>query len=116
MENTPCVTTGNGGLHILFSLSKSEKAGLRNSGNRQKIKYKGEKVGIDFCGRGGMLFTAPSSYRGLKGELRRYDWYHEILPDHFNLRAIPEWLIAILNEDQPVTGDGTANGARFRPG
>ncbi|GAQ88995.1 hypothetical protein KFL_004770030 [Klebsormidium nitens] len=110
VDDTPRVTTGNGGLHILFSLSKSEKAGLRNSRNRARIWYKGERVGIDIRGRGGMLYTAPSRYQGLDGELRRYEWDHEIHPNRSNLRAIPDWLIAILNVDQP----GTANGARSR--
>ncbi|GAQ92546.1 Bacteriophage/plasmid primase P4-like protein [Klebsormidium nitens] len=99
-EDTPRLTTGNKGMHVLFSLSKSEEAGLRNGSNRTRIRYKGEKVGIDIRGRGGMLYTAPSSYQGLDGELRRYEWDHEILPDRSNLMAIPDWLIAILNEDQ----------------
>lgn len=114
-EDTPRLTTGNKGMHVLFSLSKSEEAGLRNGSNRTRIRYKGEKVGIGIRGRGGMLYTAPSSYRGLDGELRRYEWDHEILPDRSNLRAIPDWLIAILNEDQSSTG-GTANGERSRTG
>jgi hypothetical protein len=53
LEDTPRLTTGNGGLHILFSLSQSEQAGLRNCGNRARIHYKGEPVGIDTRGRGG---------------------------------------------------------------
>jgi hypothetical protein len=62
LENTPRLNTGNGGLHILFSLSHSEQAGLLNCNNRARIRYKGEAVGIDVRGRGRMLYTAPSSY------------------------------------------------------
>jgi hypothetical protein len=80
LENTPRLNTGNGGLHILFSLSQSEQAGLLNCNNRARIRYKGEAVGIDVRGRGGMLYTAFSSYVGLDGTLRRYMWDQEILP------------------------------------
>jgi hypothetical protein len=97
LENTPRLNTGNGGLHILFSLSESEQAGLLNYNNRARIRYKGEAVGIDVRERGGMLYTAPSSYVGLDGTLRCYKWDQEILPDRSNRRAIPEWLVSIPN-------------------
>eukprot|EP00243_Klebsormidium_subtile_P007488 TRINITY_DN332_c0_g1_i2.p1 TRINITY_DN332_c0_g1~~TRINITY_DN332_c0_g1_i2.p1 ORF type:complete len:385 (-),score=50.11 TRINITY_DN332_c0_g1_i2:1061-2215(-) len=107
-DDTPHVITGNGGLHLLFSLSKSEDAGLLNSSNRAKIPYSGEVVGIDVRGRGGMLYTAPSSYKGLDGTRRSYEWKKEILPDRSNLRAVPDWLLRILN------GGGEAPGGRGR--
>lgn len=53
-----------------------------------------------------MLYTAPSSYMGRDGKVRRYKWDHEILPDRFNLRAMPDWLISILNDS-----DGAPSGA-----
>jgi hypothetical protein len=96
--DTPRLTTGNGGLHILFSLSPSEEAGLLNCSNRTRIRYTGEAVGIVIRGEGGLLYTAHSSYTGLDGTLRRYEWDHEILPDRSNLRAVPDWLISILND------------------
>ncbi|GAQ92370.1 hypothetical protein KFL_009960010, partial [Klebsormidium nitens] len=96
-EDTPRQTTGNGGMHVLFSLSQSQEAGLLNCSNRSRIRYKGKEVGIDVRGKGGMLYSAPSSYTGLDGTLRRYEWDHEILPDRSNLRAVPDWLISILN-------------------
>jgi hypothetical protein len=98
LENTPRLNTGNGGLHILFSLSQSEQAGLLNCNNRARIRYKGKAVGIDVRGRGGMLYTAPISYVGLDGTLRRYMWDREILPERSNLRAVPDWLLSILND------------------
>ncbi|GAQ84945.1 hypothetical protein KFL_002130220 [Klebsormidium nitens] len=106
LEDTPRLTTGNGGLHILFSLSQSEQAGLRNCCNRARICYKGQAVGIDVRGKGGMLYTAPSSYAALDGTLRRYEWDQEILPDRSNLRAVPEWLVSILNNDSEATSGG----------
>ena len=106
-EDTPRLTTGNGGMHVLFSLSQSAEAGLRNCANREKIRYQGERVGIDTRGRGGMLYTAPSSYVGLDGRRRSYEWDQEILPDRSNLRAVPEWLISILHEsDEAPSEDG----------
>jgi hypothetical protein len=108
LEDTPRLTTGNGGMHILFSLSQSAEANLRNCANREKIRYQGEKVGIDTRGRGGMLYTAPSSYVGLDGRRRSYEWDQEILRDRSNLRAAPEWLVTILNEsgEAPSGGGG----------
>ena len=106
LEDTPRLTTGNGGFHILFSLSQSAEAGLRNCANRTRIRYKGKAVGIDARGRGGILYTAPSSYMGLDGTLRCYEWDQEILPDRSNLRAIPEWLVSILNDSGEATDGG----------
>ncbi|GAQ93204.1 hypothetical protein KFL_013580020 [Klebsormidium nitens] len=106
LEDTPRLTTGNGGLHILFSLSQSEQAGLRNCCNRARIRYKGQAVGIDVRGKGGMLYTAPSTYTALDSTLRRYEWDQEILPDRSSLRAVPEWLISILNNDSEATSGG----------
>ncbi|GAQ93160.1 hypothetical protein KFL_013310010 [Klebsormidium nitens] len=108
LDDTPHVITGNGGLHLLFSLSKSEEAGLLNSSNRARILYSGEAVGIVVRGRGGMLYTAPSSYKGVDGIRRSYEWKEEILPDRSNLRAVPDWLIRILN------GSGEAPSERGR--
>ncbi|GAQ93590.1 hypothetical protein KFL_016840010 [Klebsormidium nitens] len=88
---------------MTFSLSQSEQAGLRNCSNRARIPYKGKAVGIDVRGRGGMLYTAPSSYTGLDGRLRSYVWDHEILPDRSNLRAVPDWLISILNDSNEAS-------------
>ncbi|GAQ92412.1 hypothetical protein KFL_010100016 [Klebsormidium nitens] len=110
LEDTPRLNTGNGGLHILFSLSQSEQAGLRNCSNRAWIRYEGKAVGIDVRGRGGMLYTAPSSYVGLDGTLRCYTWDHEILPDRSNLRATPDSLVAILNG----SGEAPNGGAEMR--
>jgi hypothetical protein len=56
--------------------------------------------------RGGMLYTAPSSYVGLDGTLRRYMWDQEILPDRSNLRAVPDWLIYILNDGGEAPSGG----------
>jgi hypothetical protein len=106
LEDTPRLTTGNGGLHILFSLSQSEQAGLRNCCNRARIRYKGQTVGIDVRGKGRMLYTAPSTYATLDGTLRRYEWDQEILPDRSNLRAVPEWLVSILNNSGEASSGG----------
>lgn len=104
LEDTPRLTIGNGGLHILFSLSQSEQAGLRNCENRARIHYKGEPVGINTRGRGGMMHTAPSSYVGLDGRRQSYVWDQKILPNRSNLRALPPWLIETINaSDAPVS-------------
>jgi hypothetical protein len=113
--DTPRLTTGNGGLHILFSLSQSEEAGLLNCSNKTRIRYTGKAVGIDIRGKGGLLYTAPSSYTGLDGTLRRYEWDHEILPDRSNLRAVLDWLISILNDGGEApsgSGEVLQNGNR----
>ncbi|GAQ91604.1 hypothetical protein KFL_008160040 [Klebsormidium nitens] len=106
LEDTPRLTTGNGGMHVLFSLSQSAEAGLRNCANRKRIRYKGEPVGIDVRGRGGMLYTAPSSYVGLDGTCRCYEWDQEILPDRSNLRAPPD------NESDEAPSEDGGGGRR----
>jgi hypothetical protein len=51
-----------------------------------------------------MMPTAPSSYVGLDGRRRSYVWDQEILPNRSNLRALPPWLIEIINaSDTPVS-------------
>jgi hypothetical protein len=105
-DDTPREITGNGGLHFLFSLSQSAEAGLRSCACRTEIRYNGKKVGIDIRGMGGVLYTAPSSYVGVDGTLRCYKWDQEILPDRSNLRAIPEWLVSILNVGNKASDRG----------
>lgn len=114
LEDTPRLTSGNGGMHVLFSLLQSEQAGLRNCANRERIRYHGDRVGIGTRGRGGMLYTAPSSYVGLDGTRRCYKWDHEILPDRSNLRAVPGWLISILYESgEAPSEDGGGGGGGY---
>jgi hypothetical protein len=88
-DDTPCEQTGNGGLHLFFSLAASMQAGLISGGNRQGLTWRKNKVGIDTRGDGGLIFCDPSSYRALDGEERRYEWIQEILEDRSNLRAMP---------------------------
>jgi hypothetical protein len=101
-EDTTCERTGSGGLHLFFSLAASKQAGLISGGNRQGLMWQKNKVGIDTRGDGGLIFCDPSSYTGSGGKERRYEWIQEILDDRSNLRAIPEWLIAVIN------GEGAA--------
>jgi hypothetical protein len=101
-DDTPHERTGNGGVHLFFCLSASMQAGLISGGCRIGLTWNEEKVGIDTRGDGGLIFCDPSSYRALNGEERRYEWIEEILEDRSNLRAMPEWLIAVIN------GEGAA--------
>ncbi|GAQ90320.1 hypothetical protein KFL_006270020 [Klebsormidium nitens] len=96
--DTPWEWTGHRpGKHFFFSLSQSKEAGLQGVRNKGGVWYKGKKVGIDTRGERGMLFVAPSSYKGLDGTVRQYEWVQEIAPDRSNLRALPGWLIQIFN-------------------
>jgi hypothetical protein len=96
-SDTPRAMTGNGGIHILFSLSASLEAGLKDGTNKTRIAYDGEIVGIDTRGEGGLLYIEPSAYKGCDGMLRTYCWDHKIEKDRSNLRAMPNWMIDILN-------------------
>jgi hypothetical protein len=61
-------------------------------------------VVLDTRGEGGMLFVGPSSYKGLDGTVRQYEWVQENAPDRSHLRAMPLWLIAIINSsDAPAS-------------
>jgi hypothetical protein len=101
-DDTPCEQTGRGGLHLFFSLAALTQAGLISGGNRQGLTWRKKKVGIDTRGDGGLIYCDPSSYRALDGEERRYEWIQEILKDRSNLRAMPDFLIAVIN------GEGAA--------
>ncbi|GAQ91319.1 hypothetical protein KFL_007640060 [Klebsormidium nitens] len=117
-DDTPWEWTGNRpGRHFFFSLSQSKAAGLLSGAGRARLTYKGEKVGLDTRGEGGMLFVGPSSYKGLDGAVRRYEWVQEIAPDRANLRAIPLWLTAIINSsDAPASAPSDrAPLVRFNP-
>jgi hypothetical protein len=104
-KDTPRERTGNGGLHLFFSLSESSAAGLLNCNNREKLSYGGSQVGIDVRGNGGICFIAPSKYLGGDGAtLRAYRWEQEIAVGRSNLRAMPNWLIDILNQSDAATG------------
>ncbi|GAQ85682.1 hypothetical protein KFL_002480195 [Klebsormidium nitens] len=97
-DDTPWEWSGNRpGRHFFFSLSQSKAAGLLSGAGRTRLTYKGVKVGLDMRGEGGMLFVGPSSYKGSDGAVRQYEWVQEIAPDRSNLRALPPWLIEIIN-------------------
>lgn len=42
--DTPRARTGNGGLHILFSLSASLEAGLKDGRNKARISFEGRQL------------------------------------------------------------------------
>lgn len=98
-ESVPRVRTGNGGLHLYFSLSASRAAGLRDTKCRSRIRYEGDPMGIDTRGENGIVIAPPSCYEGL-----RYEWLRRIDEGRSNLGAAPGWLIDIINSD----ADGAA--------
>jgi hypothetical protein len=99
--DTPMATTGNGGLHILFSLPASVEAGLKERTNKAHISYKGEAVGIDTRGEGWLLYIEPSRFRGCHGTRRSYHWEYAVAEDRSNLKAMLAWLIDVLNSTGP---------------
>ncbi|GAQ83538.1 hypothetical protein KFL_001520080 [Klebsormidium nitens] len=119
-DDTPWEWSGTRpGMHFFFSLSQSKAAGLLSGANRTKLTYKGQKVGLDTRGEGGMVFVGPSSYKSLDGTVRSYEWVQEIAQDRSNLRAMPGWLIGILNDSSaPSAAPGAAPlaPARFAEG
>eukprot|EP00243_Klebsormidium_subtile_P013890 TRINITY_DN948_c0_g5_i1.p1 TRINITY_DN948_c0_g5~~TRINITY_DN948_c0_g5_i1.p1 ORF type:complete len:361 (+),score=41.42 TRINITY_DN948_c0_g5_i1:751-1833(+) len=63
------------------------------------------------CRLGSPKSWKEASYVGLDGTRRSYEWDHEILPNRSNLRAVPGWLISILNEiDEATSEDGGGGG------
>lgn len=97
-DDTPWEWSGKRpGRHFFFSLSQSKAAGLLSGAGRQKLLYKGKMVGLDTRGEGGMIFVGPSRYEGVDGTARSFEWVQEIAPDRSNLRAMPSWLIEIIN-------------------
>lgn len=92
--DTPRTRTGSGGMHLFFSLSQSVASGLLDPSCKTRIRYDGEAMGIDVRGEGGIVLVPPTRYEG-----REYVWLQRILPTRDNLRALPGWLVGLLNEN-----------------
>jgi len=95
-DTTPWQTTGSGGRHYFFSMSKCLQQGLKSDSNRAKIVINGSPTTIDARGKGGLIILAPSSYMA-NGQLLSYHMQVPIGPSD-DLEAMPSWLIEIFNQ------------------
>jgi hypothetical protein len=82
------VSTGGGGSHLYF-------AAAANSAIKNSAGLLGH--GLDIRGRGGYVVAPPS--RHISG--RHYAW--ESAPQHAELRPLPTWLSALLEQPKPAT-------------
>lgn len=93
----PTQTTGSGGKHLFFSVSKSVEAGLMSTSNRSKIFVDGKPTSLDVRADGGGIICHPTKYRAADS-LRSYT-FEVPLCHRDKLMPAPQWLIDILNRD-----------------
>ena len=87
LPNGPCVRTGGGGEHRLFShpgFAVNSKIGLR--------------PGLDFKGDGAYVVGVGSNH--VSG--RRYLWEYRKKPSDIALPPIPSWLLELLRDQKPA--------------
>jgi len=90
--STPTATTPTGGMHMLFSLSKSLQEGLKSAANASKCA----NLTLDCRGDRGCLICHPSTVPYPDGP-KQYTWTKPIVPVT-DLQAAPSWLIHLLNQ------------------
>lgn len=93
--DTAIEKSGNGGLHILYKVSKTQLDKIGAGFN--KIIYNGVKYNLDILGINKCMISEPSNYKSkISNIIKKYEWLEDFKPTLDNIKVIPDFIYKLI--------------------